>query len=245
MPRPRPRTGRGTDFPFKAGHSVAWLAALLTAMARFLIDGPVPLFLFEANISVAGKTLLCDLISFAATGRSMTRTGYTHDSIEMDRQISSTALAGDRIVLFDNLRNGGRFGNSASQGLHGLTLCGRVLGKLEMTPDLDLITVFFASGNNTALCGDVARRIVQCRLESPEERPEERTGFKIPDLLGHAAKNRGDLVRAALTILRAYTLAGKPDQKLKAMDFSAWCGLIRNAVYWSTGVDPSPIVAIW
>jgi hypothetical protein len=228
-----------SDFPFKKGHNAAWLAALLTAMFRLLVNGPVPLFLFEANTSGAGKTLLCDLIAGIVTGRSMTRTGYTHDPIELDKQLTATALAGDQLVLFDNLQNGARFGNPAlDRALTGRTWRGRILGKSEMTPPLDLITVFFASGNNTALCGDVARRIVHCRLESLEERPEERTGFKIPDLPGYAATNRGDLVKAALTILRAYILAGKPDQKLRPMDFTAWSGLIRYAVHWSTGLDP-------
>jgi hypothetical protein len=228
-----------SDFPFKDGHDAAWLAALLTAMARLLIDGPVPLFLFEANVSGAGKTLLCDLIAIIVTGRPMTRTGYAHDPVEMGKQISATALAGDQLVLFDNLDNGGLFGNPAlDRALTGRTWRDRVLGKLEMTPNLDLIAVFFASGNNTVLCSDVARRIVQNRLESTDEHPEERTGFRIPDLLAHAAENRGDLVVAALTILRAYILAGEPPQKLTPMDFVAWCGLIRNAIFWATGKDP-------
>jgi hypothetical protein len=228
-----------SDFPFKDGHHVAWLAALLTAMGRLLIDGPVPLFLFEANVSGAGKTLLCDLIAIIVTGRPMTRTGYAHDPVEMGKQISATALAGDALVLFDNLANGGLFGNPAlDRALTGRTWRDRILGKLEMTPNLDLIAVFFASGNNTALCSDVARRIVQNRLECPHEHPEERTGFKIPDLLGHAAKHRGALVIAVLTILRAYILAGRPSQGLTPMDFVAWSGLIRNAVHWSTGIDP-------
>jgi hypothetical protein len=231
--------GLVSDFPFKDGHNVAWLAALLTAMARLLIDGPVPLFLFEANVSGAGKTLLCDLIAIIVTGRPMTRTGYAHDPVEMGKQISATAIAGDALVLFDNLANGGLFGNPAlDRALTGRTWRDRILGRLEMTPNLDLIAVFFASGNNTALCSDVARRIVQNRLECPHEHPEERTGFAIPDLLGHAARHRGRLVVAVLTILRAYILAGKPRQDLTPMDFVAWSGLIRNAVHWSTGIDP-------
>ena len=215
-----------------------WLAALLTAMARLLIDGPVPLFLFEANVSGAGKTLLCDLIAIIVTGRPMTRTGYAHDPVEMGKQISATALAGDALVLFDNLANGGLFGNPAlDRALTGRT-CATASWASSTTPNLDLIAVFFASGNNTALCSDVARRIVQNRLECPHEHPEERTGFQIPDLLGHAAEHRGGLVIAVLTILRAYILAGKPGQGLTPMDFVAWSGLIRNAVHWSTGIDP-------
>jgi len=236
------------DFPFKTGHNVVFLAGLLTAIGRFLIDGPVPLFLFEANTSGAGKTLLCDIIAMITTGRPMTRTGYYHDAVETDKQITSTALAGDSVVLFDNIENGGRFGNSAlDRALTGRTWRGRLLGKNEMTPPLDLTTVFFASGNNLALVGDVVRRIVNGRLESPEERPEERTGFAISacqcgcrgDLLDHVRRHRAAFVIAAVTILKAFVLAKPLDPQLTPMDFPAWAGLIRNAVRWATGLDPA------
>jgi primase-polymerase (primpol)-like protein len=236
------------DFPFKDGHEAAWLAALLTPLIRHLIDGPVPLFLFEANTSGAGKTLLCDLIAMITTGRVMTRTGYYHDAIEMDKQIVATALAGDRVVLFDNVDNGGQLGNSSlDRALTGRTYRGRILGRSEMTPDLDLISVFYCTGNNLALCGDIPRRIIPGRLESPLEHPEEREDFAIRscdcgcqgDILAHAGNRRGDLVAAALTIVRAFIQAGLPDQKLKPMDFAAWCRFVRNAVYWATGKDPA------
>jgi hypothetical protein len=242
------------DFPFKkdpdggSDHKAAWLAALLTPLGRFLIDGPCPLFLLESNVSGAGKSKLCDLVAVIVTGREMTRTGYYHDAVEMDKQITATALAGDRIVLFDNLDNGGRLGNSSlDRALTGRTYRGRVLGKLEMTPDLDLITVFYCTGNNPSLCGDVVRRIIPCRLESPMERPEERDDFTIKscqcgcygDLIAHVKRARGRLVVSTLTILRAYILAGKPAQALKPIDFPAWSGLIRNAVFWATGIDPA------
>jgi hypothetical protein len=52
-------------------------------------------------------------------------------------------------------------------------------GKSEMTPVLPVNVVFFATGNNLGVRGDALRRIVPCRLETTEERPEERTGFTI------------------------------------------------------------------
>lgn len=235
------------DFPFKEGHGAAWLSGLLTVVARNLIDGPCPLFLFEANASGVGKSLLCDIISIIATGRPMTRTGYYHDPIEMDKQLVATALSGDRVVLFDNLENGGRFGNAAlDRALTGRTYRGRLLGRSEMTPPLDLDCVFFGTGNNPILCGDAPRRVIPGRLESPEERPEERDDFSIKvcrcgcngDLLAHVSLNRAALNVAALTIVRAYILDGKPAQDLTPMDFPEWCGLIRNAVHWATGIDP-------
>jgi hypothetical protein len=236
------------DFPFKKGHQAAWLAALLTPLARFLIDGACPLFLFEANTSAAGKSKLCDLIGVIITGREMTRTGYYHDPVEMDKQITATALAGDRVVFLDNITNGGELGNSAlDRALTGRTYRGRVLGKLEMTPDLDLICVFYATGNNLSVCGDTPRRVLPTRLESTLEHPEERDDFTIKgcscgcqgDLIDHARRDRGRLYVVALTILRAYIQAGKPPQSLKPMDFPAWSSLIRNAVYWATGLDPA------
>jgi hypothetical protein len=48
-------------------------------------------------------------------------------------------------------------------------------------------------------------------LNCPDEHPEERTGFKYPDLLGYVTSNRGELLAAVLTILRASFVAGKPD----------------------------------
>jgi hypothetical protein len=232
------------DFPFKVkdnvSHRVAWLAALLTVLARFLVDGPTPIFLFEANTSGAGKTFLADLIALIATGRHMTRTGYYHDAIEMDKQIVATCLSGDLVVLFDNIDNGGNFGNSAiDRATTGRTYRGRILGKSEMTPDLDLNAVFFCSGNNISLCGDVVRRVIPCRLESDLEHPEERNDFTVKNLAGYTLEHRGELVCAALTVLKAFILAGMPDQGMVPMEFPEWSGLIRNAVKWVTGDDPA------
>ncbi len=152
----------------------------------------------------------------------------------------SVALAGDRFVLFDNVSSGFSVGGSAlDRALTARTMKGRILGKSEMTPELPVNVVFFATGNNLGVRGDALRRIVLCRLETMEERPEERTGFKIQgDLLAYVKEHRGRLVAAALTILRAYIVAGQPDQKLTPMDYPSWCGLIRNAVKWVTAQDP-------
>ena len=230
-----------TDFPFaRVEHTAAWLASCLTALARFAIDGPCPLFLFDANCPGTGKSKLCDITAILATGREMARGAYPDDQSEMEKMLLSVALAGDRFVLFDNVSSGFSVGGSAiDRALTARTIKGRILGCSEMTPELPVNVVFFATGNNLGVRGDALRRIVPCRLETTEERPEERTGFKIQgDLLAYVKEHRGRLVAAALTILRAYIVAGRPDQNLTLMDYSAWCGLIRNAVHWVTAQDP-------
>ncbi len=230
------------DFPFAdpVKGKATWLAALLTPLGRWAIDGPCPLFLFDANCPGTGKSKLCDIIAILLTGREMPRGDHPDDQAEMQKTLLSIAMGGDRLVLFDNVATGAAIGGSAlDRVLTARTMKGRILGRSEMTPELPVDVVFYATGNNLGIKGDALRRVVPCRPDTNEERPEERRNFTIPgDLLTYVKLNRGRLVTAALTILRVYVVAGRPDQKLIPMDYSAWCGLIRNAVNWATGIDP-------
>jgi hypothetical protein len=228
------------DFPFaNDNHRAAWLAGLLTPLARFAIQGPCPLFMIDANTPGSGKSKLTDLISIVATGREMSRTAYPDGDEEMRKRITATALAGDRLVAIDNIAT--TFGGSSLDSALTATFWkDRKLGASEMTPEIPLFTVWYATGNNIALKSDVLRRLVYCRLEAPDERPEERSGWTIKgDLLQHVRNHRPELVAAALTLLVAHTRADRPDGGLTPMgSFEAWSDVVRSAVYWAIGVDP-------
>ena len=90
--------------------------------------------------------------------------------------------------------------------------------------------VFYAAlGTMCKLMGDVVRRVVHCRLESPLERPEER--IRLRDQGHRGARGRANVESSSkphLTILRGYILAGRPDNLLTPMDFVAWSALVRN-----------------
>jgi hypothetical protein len=61
------------DFPFdRPAHRSAWLAALLTALARFAFEGCSPLFLADANAPGAGKGLLFHIIAWVLRGMGFT-----------------------------------------------------------------------------------------------------------------------------------------------------------------------------
>jgi hypothetical protein len=227
------------DFPFAGeAHRAAWLAALLTALARPAVAGPCPLFLLDGNSPGSGKSMLADLVSVVVTGREMSRTSYPDSDDEMRKRITSVALAGDRFVLLDNIV--GLFGGAAlDAALTGVSWRDRILGRSEMTSELPLHTVWFATGVNVTLRGDVQRRIVPSRLETRLEKPEERTGFRYPDLLAHVRRERPRLVCAGLTLLRAFALAGRPQPSGPPFGgFDGWASSIRAAVAWATGVDP-------
>ncbi len=226
------------DFPFEdAAHKAAWVAALLTPLGRFGFTGPAPMFLADANVRSAGKTLLMEVIGHIVTGRPMTVSTYTKDQDELRKRITALAVEGDQLVLLDNLS--GMIHNPVlDAALTAETWKDRILGVNRMVAAPMLMT-WYASGNNAMLYSDTARRTCRIRLESPEERPELRTGFRHADLIGWVQQERPRLLAAALTILRGYCAAGRPDQKLSAWgSYAGWSDLIRSAVVWAGLADP-------
>ena len=236
------------EFPFKdLDHRAAWVAAVVTPFARFAVHGPCPMFVFDANAAGSGKTLLCDLVSLIGTGRSVGRTTYPASEEEMDKCTLAMALGGARLVLFDNQATGTPIGGAALDGaLTAQTRSGRVLGVSKFAQDVPFHALICCTGNNLGIRGDTLRRVVLCRLESAEERPEERDDFQIPDLLHHVRSRRGELAVAALTVLKAYVVAGRPvptygdGSKPKPMGapFDTWANLVRRAIHWTTDHDP-------
>ena len=100
----------------------------------------------------------------------------------MRKRITSLVLAGDRLILLDNLE--GRFGCAVlDAALTATSWKDRLLGASRIV-EAPMIATWYATGNNVAVAADTARRICHIRLESPEERPEMRQGFLYPDLLG-------------------------------------------------------------
>ena len=228
------------DFPFAtATDRAAWVASLLTPLCRFAFDGPAPLFLIDGNTRGCGKGLSCDVVGLIATGREMTRLAPPERDEEMEKRITALALAGDSLVLIDNVASA--FGwPSLDAALTGRTWNARVLGQSRMTGTLDLAATWYATGNNVILAADVVRRVLRIRLETLDERPEERSAFRHPDLRAYVRAERPRLLSAALTILRAYCLAGRPAQAVTPWgSFEAWSDLVRSAIVWAGIGDPA------
>jgi hypothetical protein len=238
-------TGLLCDFPFvDPSHKVAWICGLLTVVGRFAIAGPCPLFAFEASTPGSGKSLLVDLISTIALGHDAARTVWPGNDEEFRKRVTAVALEGHRLCLIDDIDPAGSFGGSTLNAmLTATTWSDRKLGKSEMTSPIPLITTWCASGNNLPYRGDLIRRVVPCRLEPVAERPEERVGFRYPDIRSHALANRPALIVAALTILRAFFVAGRPEPEGESArtplgGFEGWDRIARRACIFATGIDP-------
>ncbi len=226
------------DFPFaKPDHRSAWLAYLLTPLARFAFSGPAPLFLVDANIRGSGKSLLCDVVALIVTGREMSRMSNPKDDDEARKRITALALAGDTLCLIDNII-GGLGCASLDAALTATVWKDRVLGASEIV-ELPLLVTWSATGNNVVLHADTSRRVAHIRLDSRLENPEQRDGFKHPNLRAYVREHRPKLLADALTILAAFCQAGRHQQKLPTWgSFEGWSDLIRQAVVWCGQADP-------
>jgi len=226
------------DFPFaKPEHRSAWLAYLLTSLARFAFVGPAPLFLVDANIRGSGKSLLCDLVALVVTGREMSRMSNPKDDDECRKRITALALAGDTLCLIDNII-GGLGCASLDAALTGTVWKDRILKASEIV-ELPLLVTWSATGNNVVLHADTSRRVAHIRLDSRLENPEQREGFKHPNLKAYIREQRPKLLADALTILSAFCRAGRPQQKLPTWgSFEGWSDLVRQAVLWCGQSDP-------
>ena len=228
------------DFPFAGGaHRSAWLAALLTPLARPAIDGPTPMLLLDASQRGSGKTLLADVIAMIVTGAEAPRRTAPETAEEWRKVVFALLRAGDPIALIDNVT---RMLSSAALDaiLTGTTYQDRVLGVSE-EQRVAVRVMMIASANNCRVSTDLVRRTVLCRLEPDVEHPEARTGFAHADLLGHVRRERAKYLAAALTVLRAYAVAGRPAVKsARTMgSYTAWCRAVRDALVWAGADDPA------
>jgi hypothetical protein len=230
---------RVVDFPFGApAHRSAWLAALLTPLARPAIDGPAPLNLIDANNRGAGKTMLADLVGAIVLGRPLSRRTAPDEQAEWRKSMLAIAVAADPMVLIDNITAVLK-SDALDAVLTGTEFRDRILGRNEEL-SLPVRTVFFATANNAMLSADLVRRSLHIRLEVMAERPELRTGFRWPDLLGSAIQDRAALLAASMTILRAYVVAGRPRVEMLPMgSYEAWSRVVRAAIVWAGLDDPA------
>jgi len=231
-----------SDFPFATNpnpdaHRAACLASLLTMAGRYAFDGPAPFVLIEANSQASGKGLLSQVLCTIATGHGAPVMSCPREEVELKKGILPVLMDGTRAQVLDEVHPG--FGGRAWNALVTATSYrDRLLGASSLV-ELPNDCVWICTGNNVGLAPDTTRRCLPIRLEPMEEHPEDRTGFQIPDLLSYVRAHQAELLRDALTILRAFHLAGRPVSGLKPWgSFEGWSALIRDAVFWCTKVDP-------
>ena len=235
------------DIPFASGHvpetshyRSAAAAFIFTMLTRHGIAGPVPAFPFSSPVPGSGKGLATSIATSIGLGRPATTATLINDEAEMDKRLLAIALSGSLVVIFDDLPNGVLGTSSLSRALTDYSghMEGRLLGESRWIR-APLKAVFAATGVNISYQHTLARRVVQCVIDPRLEKPETRSGWRYPDVLGHVAQHRARLVVCALTVLRAHFLAGRPQHTGDAFgSFEAWDRIVRSAIIWTGLADP-------
>jgi hypothetical protein len=223
---------RTFDFVSKDDKAVA-RSLLLTGAARPCLP-TAPLHAVDAPVARSGKSKLIDIISILITGHEagVTAPGETRE--EAEKRLATLLLRGDPIIALDNCEaplEGVVFNQVLTQQWINLRILG--FSKAVRTRCAPFIT---ATGNNLIIKGDLASRSVVCRLDPKVERPELRQFDYDP--IADARSNRGELVAAVLTILRAYHVAGRPDRPPRLQGFEHWSDTVRAALLWLDAGDP-------
>jgi hypothetical protein len=224
------------EFPFvEECDRAAALAAICTALVRRSLPS-APMFAFRAPKMRSGKTMLADCVALIATSRPCAVMSQAETQTAEQKRLLAALLNGDSVICYDNVDR--EFGGAAiSQALTQATITDRLLGFSRMVTAPTAAT-FLATGNNLTFAGDITCRVVPCDLDPQREHPEERTFMR--NLYEWIPQHRGRLVAAALTILRGYQAAGRPEQRVPAWaGFDAWSKMVREAVVWAGFADPA------
>jgi hypothetical protein len=220
------------DFVSADDQAVA-LSLILTAIARPGMPF-APLHGFDAPVAGAGKSKLVDIASILATGHEAGVTAQGEDREEAEKRLSTLLMRGDPLIAIDNCEwplEGVLINQALTQNRVEL----RILG-LSKAVSVRCAALLTATGNNLVVKGDLTRRSVIGKLDPKVERPELRQYEYDP--IADAKDNRGELVAAALTILRAYHVAGRPNRPPRLQSFEQWSDTVRSALMWLGAGDP-------
>jgi hypothetical protein len=191
-----------------------YFGVLLTPLVRLMIDDNLPLIAIDATKPRSGKGLLAAIVGILANGypTPVTTGPEPKEAGEWRKKLTTFLLAGENIVTIDNV----------VFSLNSAELCAlvttrnytdRILGSnTSMTAD-PLNSMWIFTGNALQPVGDLVKRCFWVRLDPQRSDPEKRTGFRHEELLRWVAANRASFLRALLTLVRFWVVAGQPEPK--------------------------------
>jgi hypothetical protein len=225
------------DFPFETHSDFAHtLALLLTPQLRGLIDGPVPMTVIEAPAAGTGKSLLAEVVAHVAGGAPAVASPLATQEEERRKAIVTLLSQGLPVIWLDNVQN--RL-DDAMLALAVTT--GRVQDRqlgTQRVVTIESRACFVITANNAEMNPDVRRRSVMVRLDAQTDRPEGRTGFKIPNLRRWTGEHLGALREATYSLVEAWIAAGcpGPSHGRSRGSFEAWAAVL-GGVLEVAGVD--------
>lgn len=225
------------DFPFvDPSDRTHMIAALLLPFARRLVTGCTPLHVIEAPTPGSGNGLLTNLLGVIATGTACNGCTLPGEEEEVRKKLSAELAMGRPIILLDNLPEK-RVTDSATLAsvLTAETWTDRLLGATRMLTFPNR-AVWLCSANNPRFSLELVRRSVRIRIDPKQDMPWHRSGFRHDPVMDWARDNRPKLVRALLTLIRAWVAAGRPAGKQSLGSFESWARVV-GGILEVAGID--------
>lgn len=225
-----------SEFPFVcASDKSAALSMFLTAAIRRSLP-TAPLFAIRAPKMASGKSLLARTAGYLMSGELAGVVTLPSSSEERRKLFLALLLENEPVIVLDNI----------IEPLEDESLCSiltesrwrsRVLG-VSRSAIVPTNALWIATGNNLVIRGDLTTRVVPCDLDPNCERPEEREFTRNLDQW--MAEHWREVLVEALTVLRAYAVAGCPPQNLPPFGrFEDWSRRVREPLVWLGLADPT------
>ena len=220
------------DFPFvSAADKAHAVALLLLPFVRDLVAGPTPLHLIEKPTSGTGATLLVEVNTHIVMGKKLRALTEGSNEEEWRKRITAKLLDAPTFFLIDNVR--ARLQSAAlSAAITTEIWEDRVLGQSQIVR-APVRCTWVATANNPILSDEIARRSIRIRLDAGMEQPWLRQEFRHP-LPEWAIEHRGELLWAALTLVRAWLDAGRPRWTGTTLGtFEAWSAVLGGILQFA------------
>jgi len=212
----------------------AAIAGIMTVVLRRPMRA-APAIGIDANLPASGKSLLARVMAAIGIGRSGAVIALTGEPNEDEKRLGAALVGGDQVLIADNIE----------AELNSPLLCTmltekevsvRVLGQ-SRNVRLPTNVVMILNGNNLPITRDLRRRVLMMRLNAGVERPEERVFSR--DAVEYVLERRGSLIRAVLTIAKAYHEMGAPHVGVSPFGgFEDWDLAVRRPLIWLNQPDP-------
>ncbi len=216
----------------------AAVCAMLTAAIRQALP-TAPAFLVTAHLYGSGKSFLVTLLCILATPHKVAGMAFPTDADEMRKTLISELIKSPPVINFDDMSGDVIPSDALKTTLTESYIAGRLLG-VSKTVTCSTRSLILASGNNIQPIRDMARRVLTIKLDPKLEIPTTRT-FKRPNIENEARRDRARYVSAALTIIRAFIVAGQPKKEnVKTIaSYGQWSDWCRQPLLWLGLADPA------
>lgn len=227
------------EFPYvEPCDRAAAVSGILSVLVCRLLPS-TPMFGITAPTPGTGKTTWGETYSVIGTARRSSVISLGHDEAETEKRIDGLLTAGDIVGMLDNITR--PVGDDVlCQIISQPSRLTRLLGSSTMVR-LSTNFMLVATGNNLSFVKDMPRRVVLCRMDANIERPELREFDD--DHLAKVLRERGRIITASLTIIKAYLSAHTPKVEGLAPygSFEEWDRMVRRPLCW-LGL-PDPLIA--